>query len=121
MAIPQAQRADVFYVALLHYAGCTAESDIDARFFGDEIAARPRMLAAMLGPRWGLVNTGLRVMHPGLPFAKRVAVLTRPLGGLEEFGDAASHCEIAQLFGDRMGLSCEVRQALGHLYERYDG
>ena len=122
MALPQAQRADVFYVALLHYAGCTAESHIDARFFGDEIAARARMLAAMLGPRWGLVSTGLQVMHPGLPFAKRVAVLARSLGGLEEFRRwAASHCEIAQLLGDRMGLSSQVRQGLGHLYERYDG
>jgi RNA polymerase sigma factor (sigma-70 family) len=44
------------------------------------------------------------------------------VGGLDEFRQwAASHCEIAQLLGDRMGLSTEVRQSLGHLYERYDG
>ncbi|HEY3895454.1 MAG TPA: HD domain-containing phosphohydrolase [Pseudonocardiaceae bacterium] len=123
MALPEAQRADVFYVALLHYAGCTAEGHIDAQFFGDEMAARPHMLAAMLGPRWGLVGTAFRVIYPGLPLPKRVAMLARSAwGGLEEFRRwAASHCEIAQLLGDRMGLRAEVRQGLGHLYERYDG
>ncbi len=123
MALPETRRADVFYVALLHYAGCTAEGQIDARFFGDEMAARPRMMAAMLGPRLGLVGTAVQVMYPGLPLPKRVAMLARSaVGGLDEFRRwAASHCEIAQLLCDRMGLSPAIRHGLGHLYERYDG
>ncbi|MGH3979609.1 MAG: HD domain-containing phosphohydrolase [Pseudonocardiaceae bacterium] len=123
MALPDAQQASVFYVALLHYAGCTAEGQIDAGFFGDEIAARPHMMAAMFGPRLRFVGTALRMMHPELRFPQRVSVLARSaVGALEEFRRwAASHCEIAQLLGDRMGLSSEVRQGLGHLYERYDG
>ena len=40
---------------LLHFAGCTAESEIDARFFGDELAARPRMLAVAHGSRLELI------------------------------------------------------------------
>jgi HD-GYP domain-containing protein (c-di-GMP phosphodiesterase class II) len=123
IALPLEQRTSVFYVALLHYAGCTAEGQIDAGFFGDEIAARPQMMAAMFGPRWGFLGAALRTMHPELPFPRRVGVIARSaVGAFEEFRRwAASHCEIAQLLCDRMGLSGEVRQGLGHLYERYDG
>lgn len=123
MGLPDAQQASVFYVALLHYAGCTAEGQVDTKFFGDEIAARPHMMAAMFGPRWRFLGTALRVMHPELPPSRRIGVLARSAAGaLEEFRRwAASHCELAQLLGDRMELSSEVRQSLGHLYERYDG
>ncbi|HEY2725202.1 MAG TPA: HD domain-containing phosphohydrolase, partial [Pseudonocardiaceae bacterium] len=123
MALSQARRVGVFYVSLLHYAGCTAEGQIDARFFGDEMAARPRMMAAMMGPRLGFVGTAFQVMYPELPLSRRVARLARSaVGGLAEFRRwAASHCEIAQLLGERLGLPSEVRQGLGHLYERYDG
>src|SRR5690242_16038531 len=41
----------VYYTGLLHFAGCTAESEIDARFFGDELVARPQMLSAQMGTR----------------------------------------------------------------------
>ncbi|HEX2297633.1 MAG TPA: HD domain-containing phosphohydrolase, partial [Pseudonocardiaceae bacterium] len=123
MSLPPQQRVGVFYVSLLHFAGCTAEGQIDAKFFGDELTARPRMFAAMMGPRWALAGTALQVMHPELPLPQRLAVIARSAwGGVEEFRRwAASHCEIAQLLCDRMGLSEEVRQGLGHLYERYDG
>ncbi|HEU0087275.1 MAG TPA: HD domain-containing phosphohydrolase [Pseudonocardiaceae bacterium] len=123
MGLPDAQQVSVFYVALLHYAGCTAEGQVDTKFFGDEIAARPHMMAAMFGPRWRFVGTGLRLMHPELPLPQRVWVLAQSaMGALAEFRRwAASHCEIAQLLCDRMELSSEVRRGLGHLYERYDG
>ncbi|MGH3906210.1 MAG: HD domain-containing phosphohydrolase [Pseudonocardiaceae bacterium] len=123
MGLPEAQQTSVFYVALLHYAGCTAEGQVDATFFGDELAARPQMMAAMFGPRLGFVGTALRVMHPELSVPQRVRVLVRSaMGAMDEFRRwAVSHCEIAQLLGDRMGLSAEVQQGLGHLYERYDG
>ncbi|MGH3940074.1 MAG: HD domain-containing phosphohydrolase [Pseudonocardiaceae bacterium] len=123
MGLPSTQQESVFYVALLHFAGCTAEGHIDAEFFGDEMEARPRMLAVMLGPRWGVVTTALRLMHPDLSLPRRARVLARSaVGALDEFRKwAASHCEIAQLLCDRLGLSSEVRQGLGHLYERYDG
>jgi len=65
MDLPEEEQVTVFYVGLLHFAGCTADSEIDARFFGDEIAARPQMMAAYLGSRLGLMTTAVRVAHPG--------------------------------------------------------
>ena len=46
MGLPEDDQVTVFYVGLLHFAGCTAESEIDARFFGDEMAARPQTWSA---------------------------------------------------------------------------
>ncbi|HEX9526137.1 MAG TPA: hypothetical protein VF951_01475, partial [Streptosporangiaceae bacterium] len=51
MGLPEDDQVTVFYTGALHFAGCTAESEIDARFFGDEIAARPQMMAAQFGSR----------------------------------------------------------------------
>src|SRR5581483_9628968 len=33
----------------------------------------------------------------------------------------AGHCEVAQRIGERLGLSKEIRENLGQLYERWDG
>ena len=43
-------------------------------------------------------------------------------GGVAEFRKwAASHCDVAQVLGARMGLSGEIQFALRHLWERWDG
>src|SRR2546425_6390656 len=55
MGLPEDDQVTVFYTGVLHFAGCTAESEIDARFFGDELMARPLMLEVQLGSRRELV------------------------------------------------------------------
>jgi HD-GYP domain-containing protein (c-di-GMP phosphodiesterase class II) len=123
MGLAEGERVTVFYTGVLHFAGCTAESDIDARFLGDELVARPQMMAALFGPRLGVIATAARVSHPGRAPVPRVAAMTRAaVSGVAEFRRwAASHCEVAQLLGARMGLSDQVQEALRHLYERWDG
>jgi HD-GYP domain-containing protein (c-di-GMP phosphodiesterase class II) len=121
--LPEDDQITVFYTGALHFAGCTAESEIDARFFGDELAARPQMMAAYLGSRLGLIATAMRVVHPGSTPLARAAVMTRSaFGGVAEFRKwAASHCDVARLLGARMGFSGQIQLALRHLYERWDG
>jgi HD-GYP domain-containing protein (c-di-GMP phosphodiesterase class II) len=113
----------VYYTGLLHFAGCTAESQIDARFFGDELAARREMLGVQLGSRRELVTVAARVAHQGSPPLTRAAAMARSAaGGMAEFRKwAASHCDVARLLGARMGFSEDVQQSLRHLYERWDG
>jgi hypothetical protein len=60
MGLSEDDQVTVFYTGLLHFAGCTAESEIDARFFGDEMAARPRMLTVAHGSRLELIATAMR-------------------------------------------------------------
>src|SRR5579859_4298627 len=106
----------VYYTGLLHFAGCTAESEIDARFFGDELQARARMLPAQFGSRLGLIATTMRVVHPGSTPLTRAATMARSaFSGIAEFKKwSRSHCDVARLIGARMGLSHDVQNALRH-------
>jgi len=123
MGLPGDDQVAVFYTGVLHFAGCTAESEIDARFFGDELAARARMITVAHGSRLELIATAMRVAHQGSPPLARAARMARAaFGGVAEFRKwAASHCDVARLLGARMGLPGQVQQALRHLYERWDG
>ncbi len=123
MGLPEDDQVTVFYTGVLHFAGCTAESEIDARFFGDELAARPRMMMVAHGSRVELIAAAMRVAHQGsAPLARAVMMARAAFGGVAEFRRwAASHCDVARLLGARMGLSGQVQQALRHLYERWDG
>ena len=123
MGLSEDDQVTVFYTGLLHFAGCTAESEIDARFFGDELVARPQMMAAYQGSRRNLVAAAMRVAHPGSAPLARAAMMARSaVGGVAEFRKwAASHCDVARLLGARMGFSEQVQLALRHLYERWDG
>jgi HD-GYP domain-containing protein (c-di-GMP phosphodiesterase class II) len=123
MELPEGEQVTAFYTGALHFAGCTAESEIDARFFGDELSARPRMMAVAFGTRTELVATATQVAHPGRARIARAAVMARTaFGGLAEFRKwAASHCDVARVLGARMGFSDQIQLALGHLWERWDG
>lgn len=123
MGLPEDEQVTVYYTGLLHFAGCTAESEIDAGFFGDELRARPRMMSAMHGSRRELVTTAMRSAHPDASPLARVAAMTRSaFTSMAEFRRwAVSHCDVARLLGARMGLSEQIQQSLRHLYERWDG
>jgi HD-GYP domain-containing protein (c-di-GMP phosphodiesterase class II) len=123
MGLNAEDRAAVYYTGLMHFAGCTAEGEIDSGFFGDELIARPQMMAAFLGSRRELVATAMRVAHRDSPPLARAAAMTRSAtGGVGEFRKwARTHCDVAQVLGTRMGLTGAVHVALGHLYERWDG
>jgi HD-GYP domain-containing protein (c-di-GMP phosphodiesterase class II)/DNA-binding CsgD family transcriptional regulator len=123
MGLPEDDQVTAFYTGLLHFAGCTAESEIDARFFGDELSARPRMMAMAFGSRMDLIVTAARVAHPERARLARTAAMARSaFGGITEFRKwAASHCDVASVLGTRMGFSEQVQQALRHLWERWDG
>jgi HD-GYP domain-containing protein (c-di-GMP phosphodiesterase class II)/DNA-binding CsgD family transcriptional regulator len=123
MGLPADEQVTVFYTGLLHFAGCTAESEIDARFFGDELSARPQMMAVAFGTRRDLIATATRVAHPERARLARAAAMARStFGGITEFRKwAASHCDVASVLGARMGFSGEIQASLRHLWERWDG
>jgi len=117
------EQVTVFYTGVLHFAGCTAESEIDARFFGDELVARPQMLGAQFGSRLELMTMAMRTAYADAPPLTRAAMMARSaVGGMAEFRRwAASHCDVARILGARMGFSEDVQESLRHLYERWDG
>jgi HD-GYP domain-containing protein (c-di-GMP phosphodiesterase class II) len=123
LGLPEEDQVTVFYTGMLHFAGCTAESEIDARFFGDELVARPRMSTVQFGSRPELMAMVARTAHSESPALTRMTMMAKAsFGGMAEFRKwAASHCDVARVLGARMGFSAQVQQALQHLYERWDG
>src|SRR3984885_15668682 len=105
MGLREDDRVTVFYTGLLHFAGCTAESEIDARFFGDELSARPKMATVQFGSRPELMAMAARTAHSESPALTRMTMMARAsFGGMAEFRKwAASHCDMARLLGARMG------------------
>lgn len=117
------QLADVYYVALLRFVGCTADAaDTAAGVGGDDIAFLATMAPAWMGSSGEQLRALVRATGAGLPLPRRVGTLAAML---TDPGDAArslaAHCEAAQLLSARLGVGAGVTDALGRAYERWDG
>src|SRR5512132_1935545 len=55
LSLSQTEVGTVYYVALLRFLGCTAETHVAAEAFGDELAARSWLMALYFGPPAGVV------------------------------------------------------------------
>src|SRR5919197_564968 len=119
LELDEAERAVVYYVALLAWLGCHADAHEQSAWFGDDIELRAdRHLADELGVRFVLGHVGR-----GQPPARRAL----RLGSLLVSGRDAiaametTHCMIAGQFAMRLGLGTDVRDGLQHVFERWDG
>ncbi len=116
------ERSDAMYLALLRYAGCTADSDIAANVFGDEVQVR----GELYGVDWGMPREVLPRLaravargHGAVRGAVRVARTVTRMPALMR--TAESHCEVGDRLADRSGFSPVFRAALGQTFERWDG
>jgi HD-GYP domain-containing protein (c-di-GMP phosphodiesterase class II) len=122
MGLDAQQRATVYYANLVGWVGCHADSHELAALFGDDIAFRAdtysvdmtgrpflRLMMSHLGlglPGW---ERGIRSAAFLLTARNQVAKLI------------SSHCSSARVLSDRMGLDPQVGEALGYIFERWDG
>jgi HD-GYP domain-containing protein (c-di-GMP phosphodiesterase class II) len=123
LGLGEEDRRAVYYVALLRYAGCTAESHLDAALFGDEIAVRAAMAPVLFGSRAELFLAVARTMHAGEPARWRAVAIARALAQLRNTfrKGAAGHCEVTQAHALHLGVGAEIQAALGDVFERWDG
>jgi HD-GYP domain-containing protein (c-di-GMP phosphodiesterase class II) len=115
--------ADVYYVALLRFVGCTADAaETAADVGGDDLAFFAGMAPALMGSSTEQLRGMLRSTGTGLPAARRagrlVGMLTDPGGAGRSL---AAHCEAAQMLSSRLGVGAGVTASLGRAYERWDG
>jgi HD-GYP domain-containing protein (c-di-GMP phosphodiesterase class II) len=119
LELGEAERAVVYYVALLAWLGCHADAHEQSAWFGDDIALRAdRHFADRVGMGFVLGHVGR-----GQPPARRALRLGSMLVSGRDALEAmeSTHCLIAGVFAVRLGLGTEVRDGLQHVFERWDG
>ena len=120
--LPESDRAAAFYVSLLAWVGCVADSHELSRWFDDDTRIRA---ASYEVNRAGLPMMRFLLGHlaAGGSTVQRAAMTARFLaGGLSEvMNSLAAHCQTTSEIAERLGLGPEVRRALQQALERWDG
>jgi HD-GYP domain-containing protein (c-di-GMP phosphodiesterase class II) len=116
------ERAAVYYVAMLAWVGCTADSHELAAQFGDEIAFRADAHEVDLAglPLLGFMLRRIGDGQPPLRRARMAATLVAT-GGRGAAEAMTAHCQVAAAIARRLGLGAEVQQPLLHVFARWDG
>ena len=115
-------RADTFYVSLLAWVGCLADSHELATWFGDDRQMRADSYGVDRRPQT-MMPFMLSRVGSGRPPAQRMAVLGRFLtGGFRDaLGTFTTHCQTTGDIADRLGMHDTVRRSLAQAFERWDG
>jgi HD-GYP domain-containing protein (c-di-GMP phosphodiesterase class II) len=115
----EATLADVYYVTLLRFAGCAADARHRAALFGDEIALGAEIDAVELWQREPMLAFLHAKGFDRLPPEEFQTLLAT---GIERSVAAAiANCEIGQSIAARLGLGAGIIEALGDVFERWDG
>jgi len=122
LGLDEGERAAVYYVGLLACVGCFADAHEQARWFGDDITLKSDLYDVdfaglpMMTFMMGHVGTGLAA-------AKRAGRLAAFMAGGRHDVDGmyVTHCYVAGMLADRLGLLPSVREGLQQAYERWDG
>ena len=122
VGVDDAERAAVYYVAMLAWVGCTADSYELAAQFGDEIAFRADAHRTDLAGR-PLMEFMLRRVGDGQGPLRRVQMAATLVanGGRGATEAMKAHCRVAAAIASRLGLGPEVQQPLLHVFARWDG
>lgn len=116
------ERAALFYIAVLAWVGCVADTPEVARWFGDDIAFRADSYDVEFS---GLPALGLMLSHAGvgqpLPGRLRVASTLLVTGGSGIRKGLASHCLTTSLMSEKLGLGSRVATPLRQFFSRWDG
>ena len=122
VGLPDEDRAALFYVAVLSWVGCVADTPEVASWFGDDIAFR--------GDSFDVDFAGLPALafmvghagagHPVLHRLARTSALLATRGkGIEQ--GLLSHCLSTSILADRLGLGAPVAEAVRQFFARWDG
>ncbi|HEX8990281.1 MAG TPA: hypothetical protein VF784_01260, partial [Anaerolineales bacterium] len=111
LGLGEEELREVYYVALLRSAGCTADSHAAAVRFGDEIATRARLATVDSGDMPTMVRFMLFHVGEGNPPVKRARMVAAGFRGGPEEGrrSIAAHCEVAQMLAARLDLGVGVQ------------
>lgn len=120
--LDRVERGSLFYVTLLGWVGCIADSYEAAAWFGDDIRYRAEVYDLDMKPL-PFLGYLLRRAGAGRPvpqrMLKRGAVLVTGARGVQEA--LRAHCQVTTNVARRLGLGPEVCEPLQHIFARWDG
>jgi HD-GYP domain-containing protein (c-di-GMP phosphodiesterase class II) len=122
IGLDESERAALYYVALLAWVGCVADSYEVATWFGDDIAFRADSYEVDLA---GLPMIGFMLRHvgagsPALHRLRLASTLITTRGRAVQRG-LTSHCISTAHLAERLGLGPDVCQPLKQMFARWDG
>ena len=122
IGLAESERAALYYVALLAWVGCVADSYEVATWFGDDIAFRADGYEVDLA---GLPMLGFMLRHvgagsPALHRLRLASTIITTRGGAVQRG-LTSHCISTAHLAERFGLGPDVREPLKQMFARWDG
>ena len=122
LGLDESDRAAVYYVALLAWVGCTADSYELADQFGNDLALRAEAHRVDLAglPMMGFLLRRVGAGRPPLRRARMGATLVAT-GGRGAAEAMTAHCRVAAAIARRLGLGREVQEPLLHVFARWDG
>jgi hypothetical protein len=107
--LPEAERGSLFYIAMLAWVGCGADTPEVAAWFGDDIAFRG---ASYQVDFTGLPGLAFLVNHAGAggstPHRLRLASAITATGGRGITRAIQSHCVTTSTMAPQLGLGQEV-------------
>ena len=116
-------RATIHWVALLRYVGCTGHTHEVASVFGDDLAIRAQTLVHDAGDPAEVMRDVLAYATAAHPPEEHGAIVAAITAGAHDWAvlNFTSGCEAGDQLAARLGMSDEVREALGHTFERWSG
>lgn len=116
------EQCDAYYLALLRYAGCTADSHLAADVFGDEVRVRGELEGVDLARAREVIPRVARAMARGKSPLRGAASAARTISRMPRlFETGRSHCEVADRLAENIGFDAPFRGALFQTFERWDG
>jgi HD-GYP domain-containing protein (c-di-GMP phosphodiesterase class II) len=121
VGLEEAQRAVVYYAALLVNVGCHTDAHEQAKWFSDDFAKAVKYEHPMRSLRGAAA--GMRLLGAGSPPLHRFRIVVEfALSGHREVdGMIEQHAQMARRLGEQLGLPEAVLQALASAYEQWDG
>jgi HD-GYP domain-containing protein (c-di-GMP phosphodiesterase class II) len=122
LGLDDGERAALYYVSMLAWVGCVADTPEVAEWFGDDIAYRGDSYEVDLA---GLPMLGFMLRHVGAgsPALHRLRLSASLIatGGRAVERVLMSHCLTTGRMAERLGLGTEVRDPLQQVFTRWDG
>jgi HD-GYP domain-containing protein (c-di-GMP phosphodiesterase class II) len=114
--------ASTFYVSLLAWVGCIADSHELSQWFGDDRLIRADSYEV---DKVGLPMMRLMLSHLGTGSGplRRLSIIGRFMaGGYKDPIDGfVAHCQTTGDIAERLGVGANVRRSLAQAFERWDG